>query len=135
MRITRWASAAVAVVMAPMAWAQQCSDTPGSPAATTLVHYEQLGACVHFYEPDGPHVYTPDTHAFIVFRITRIENTNSGAEAVFVHPDHFYIQGYPDDTADGSYSLGWVNPRPMTVQFVKPGTTIEPRATILVDID
>jgi hypothetical protein len=133
MRITRWAAVAVTVV-APMAWVQQCTDEQGGPVASTVVHYEQLGACVNFYEPDGTHVYTSDRHAFIVFRITRIENTNSGAAAVFVQPDHFYIQGYPDDAAEGSYSLGWVNAAPMKVLFVEAGTTVEPRATITVDI-
>jgi len=128
----RWVSAFAAVVMAPLAGAEECSTT--SPTPLTVVHYEQLGACVAFYE-DDKHVFAADGHAFIIFRITKILNTDPGAVAALVQPDHFFIQGNPDDTAVGYYKLQWINFRPMPAILLDPGKTAEPRGTILIDVD
>jgi hypothetical protein len=134
-RFRRCVSAFAAIVMTPLAGAQECSNTaPSTPAAITYVHYEQLGACVAFYEGETP-VFANQAHAFVIFRITKIVNTDPGSIMALVQPDHFFIQGNPDDTAIGYYSLQWVRPKPMPVVYVDPGKTAEPRGTILIDVD
>ncbi len=118
--------------MAPLAGAEECSTT--SPTPITVVHYEQLGACVAFYEGETP-VFAANGHAFIIFRITKIVNTDPGAGVALIQPDHFYIQDKPEDTAVGYYKLQWKVPKPMPVILLDPGKVAEPRGTILIDID
>jgi hypothetical protein len=130
-RWRRWVSTFAAVVMTPLAVAQECGDTP---LALTVIHYEQLGACKGFYEGTKP-VFAADDHAFIIFRITKIVNTDPGAVAALVQPDHFFIEDRPDETSVGYYSLQWQVYRPMPAILLDPGKTAEPRGTILVDRD
>jgi hypothetical protein len=130
MRMRRWATALVTVVAMPLAAADQCDE----PKPFATINYEQLGSCGSFRE-DGRLVEPSTYHAFVIFRITTVENRTDGAEAVFVQPTRFYVIGHPDDEADGQYGLGWQRPRPMSVHFVEAGSTQTIDETILVEMN
>src|SRR5262249_10659490 len=62
------------VLLLPLVGAAQCQQ-----AATATVNYTQIGACNGFYRPDGSQQVPASQHAYVVFRITTVNNTASGA--------------------------------------------------------
>jgi len=125
----RWAAAAATIVAMPLTLAEECEQ----PRPSATINYEQLGACESFRE-DGELIQPQPSHAFVIFRITSVENMAAGAETVLVHPTRFYVIGHPDDESDGQYHLGWQAGRPMGPHFVEAGTTESVNETILVEV-
>lgn len=55
---------------------------PPTPISLALIHFSQLGACVHAQTGNGD-ITVPASHAVVIFRVSTIDNTQIGTNWSF----------------------------------------------------
>ena len=88
-----------------------------------LIKYEQRGACNGFTHLGGMTNAGPN-NAYVVFRITQIVNTASGAKDFNFDPERLYVDVEPNDAyVDSDIQVSSLNPFALQGRLVKAGTT------------
>ena len=88
-----------------------------------LIKYEQRGACNGFTHLGGMTNAGPN-NAYVVFRITEISNTGSGAVDFPFDPERLYVDVEPSDAyVDSDIQVSSLNPFALQGRLVKAGTT------------
>jgi len=98
-----------------------CNNTPSNDTVT--IHYEQIGACNGFNSASGLTSAGPKA-AFVIFRISSIENKASAARDFNFDPNLLFINGSsPRAFASTRLTLASINPFAAKPRFVAKGTT------------
>src|SRR5262245_52893668 len=91
-----------------------CNEPP--PAT---IRYEQRGACNGFKHPGGTSVAGPN-HAFVVFRVSTITNTEPKAKDFDFNPERLYVdQTDPAAFVDTDFHIATLNPFALMGRLVK----------------
>lgn len=98
-----------------------CSGTPTNNIVT--INYEQVGACNGFNSASGLTTAGPKA-AYVIFRVSSIENKGSTAQDFTFDPNRLFINGSsPRAFASTHLNLAQINPFVATSRFVAKGTT------------
>jgi hypothetical protein len=98
-----------------------CNSTPSNDIVT--INYEQIGACNGFNSASGLTSAGPKA-AFVVFRVSSIENKGSAARDFTFDPNLLFINGSsPRAYASTRLNLAQINPFAAKSRFVAKGTT------------
>lgn len=97
-----------------------CNSTPTNDVVT--IRYQQLGACNGFNNGSGVTSVGPK-HAYVAFKISTIENKDSGARDFNFDPNRLYIDQTPRAFTSTQLNLAQLNPFYATSRFVAKGTT------------
>jgi hypothetical protein len=86
------------------------------------IHYEQIGACNGFNNGGGITSAGPKA-AYVVFRISTIENNDTAARDFNFDPNRIYINLSPQAFTSTQLNLSQLNPFYARARFVPKGTT------------
>jgi hypothetical protein len=94
------------------------------PANNTVnINYEQVGACNGFNSASG-HTTAGPKAAYVIFRVSSIENKGSGAMDFTFDPNLLFLNGTsPRAFASTHLNLAQINPFAAKSRFVAKGTT------------
>ena len=100
------------------------SSCPGTPSNNIVtINYEQVGACNGFNSASGFTSAGPKA-AYVIFRVSSIENKGSAAVDFTFDPNRLFINGSsPRAFASTHLNLAQINPFAATSRFVAKGTT------------
>ena len=98
-----------------------CNGTPSNNTVT--INYEQIGACNGFNNGSGVTSAGPKA-AYVIFRVSTIENKDSAAVDFTFDPNLLFINGSsPRAFASTHLNLAQINPFAAKPRFVAKGTT------------
>lgn len=108
---------ALAAVALPLI-AADCEPTRD----VVTIRYEQIGACNGFSTGSGATSVGPNA-AYVVFRVSTIENTDSAARTFDFDPNKLFINQDPRAYTSTQLNLAQLNPFYATSRTVAPGAT------------
>ncbi|WP_166380587.1 hypothetical protein [Catellatospora methionotrophica] len=126
----RWISAALTMLLTPLVAAATCDG----PIVAATINYEQLGACNGFKRPDGATQAAKPGHAYVVFRISTVTNTSTGAADFSLDPVRLFVNSDPRAYGVGTYPLGWRRPRAVEPRVVRAGTVETFNGTVTMEV-
>jgi len=98
-----------------------CNGTPSNNTVT--INYEQIGACNGFNNGSGVTSAGPKA-AYVIFRVSTIENKSSAAVDFTFDPNRLFINGSsPQAFTSTHLNLAQINPFAAKSRFVAKGTT------------
>lgn len=111
----------LAVFLMVMAVALVAADCEQAHDVVTI-NYEQIGACNGFSSGSGATSAGPNA-AYVVFRVSTIENTDSAPRTFDFDPNKLFINASPRAYTSTQLNLAQLNPFYATSRTVAPGAT------------